>query len=142
MLHEVADDPGSHTPEELYERYEAELVAAVESHGVEAVAEESGIEPERLQALLDGETPEFTLEDAAAILAVLSDAPDAETIATLVRDDLMMGMSMAVLDVEAVESGIGGQLEAKEIQSKIEGRFPMTLRELAVLHQYIESKKR
>jgi hypothetical protein len=142
MLHEVADEPGSHTPEELHERYEAELVGAVEAHGVEEVAEESGIEASRLRALLDGETPEFTLEEAAAILSVLADAPDAETIAMLVRDDLMMGMSMAVLDVEAVESGIGGQLEAKEIQSKLEGRFPMKLRELALLHQFIESKKR
>jgi hypothetical protein len=141
MLHEVADDPGSHTPEELYERYEAELAGAVEAHGVETVADESGIDAERLRALLEGETPEFTLEEAAAILAILADAPDAETIAMLVRDDLMMGMSMAVLDVEAVESGIGGQLEAKEIQSKIEGRFPMNLRELALLHQFIESKK-
>lgn len=142
MFHEVADDPGSHTPEELYERYEAELVAAIETDGVDSVAERAGVEESKLRELLDGEKPELTLEEGAAILGALEDTPDADSIAMTVRDHLMMGMSIAVLDVEAVQSGIGGRMEAKEIQSKLEGRFPMTLRELAVLHQYIESKKR
>lgn len=141
MFHEVVDAPGEYTPEELYELYVAELVAAIESHGVEDVAERAGVETETLRALSDGEEPELTLEEAASILAVLAETPDAETIATLSRDALLMGMTTAVLDVEAVESGIGGQLEAREIQSKVEGRFPMTLREFALLHQYIESKK-
>jgi len=39
-------------------------------------------------------------------------------------------------------SGIDAQLEPKEIQQKIEGRYPMTLSEYAVLHSYIESQKR
>ncbi|MCY4731753.1 hypothetical protein KY092_14435 [Natronomonas gomsonensis] len=141
MFHEVVDAPGEYTPEELYELYVAELVAAIESHGVEEIAERAGVEMGTLRALLDGEEPELTLEEGASILAVLADTPDAETIATLSRDALLMGMTTAVLDVEAVESGVGGQLEAREIQSKVEGRFPMTLREFALLHQFIESKK-
>lgn len=141
MFHEVVDAPGEYTPEELYELYVAELVTAIESHGVEEVAERAGVETEALRALLDGEDPELTLEEGASILAVLSETPDAETIAMLSRDALLMGMTTAVLDVEAVESGVGGQLEAREIQSKVEGRFPITLREFALLHQFIESKK-
>jgi len=141
MFHEVVDAPGEYTPEELYELYVAELVATIESHGVEEVTERAGVEREALRALLDDEDPELTLEEGASILAVLADTPDAETIATLSRDALLMGMTTAVLDVEAVESGVGGQLEAREIQSKVEGRFPITLREFALLHQYIESKK-
>lgn len=141
MFHEVADEPGEHTPEELYERYETELVDVVESRGVDAVAEESGVDAETLRELLEGEAPELTLEEGASILAVLEGTPDAETIATMARDVLLMGMTTAVLDVEAVESGIEGELEAREIQSKVEGRFPITLREFALLHQYIESKK-
>jgi hypothetical protein len=140
MFHDVVADSANHTPAELYERYEAELVAAIEAHGVETTAEESGIDEATLRELLDGDQPELTLEEGAAILAVLDDTPDAETIAMLARDDLLMGMTTAVLDVEAVESGIGGELEAREIQSKVEGRFPMTLRELALLQQYIDSK--
>jgi hypothetical protein len=141
MFHEVVDAPGEYTPEELYELYVAELVAVIESHGVEEVAERAGVETETLRALSNGEDPELTLEEGASILAALSETPDAETIATLSRDALLMGMTTAVLDVEAVESGVGGQLEAREIQSKVEGRFPITLREFALLHQYIESKK-
>lgn len=141
MFHEVADAPGERSPEELYELYEAELLTAIESVGVEAVAAESEVQGGTLQALLDGESPELTLQEAASILAVLDSAPDAETIAALSRDALLMGMTTAVLDVEAVESGIGGELEAREIQSKVEGRFPMTLREFALLHHYIASKK-
>lgn len=141
MFHEVVDAPGEYTPEELYELYVAELVAAIESYGVEEVAERAGVETGTLRALLDGENPELTLEEGASILAVLPETPDAETIAMLSRDALLMGMTTAVLDVEAVESGVGGQLEAREIQSKVEGRFPITLREFALLHQYIESKK-
>lgn len=141
MFHEVADEPGEHKPAELYERYEAELVEAVEARGIDSIARESEVDEATLRALLDGEAPELTLEEGASILAALDETPDAETIATLSRDDLLMGMTTAVLDVEAVESGIGGELEAREIQSKVEGRFPMTLREFALLQQFIESKK-
>lgn len=141
MFHEVADNPGEHTPEELYERYEAELVDAIEARGVDEVAAASDVDAATLQALLDGAEPELELEEAASILAVLEETPSADDIAVLSRDALLMGMTTAVLDVEAVESGIEGELEAREIQSKVEGRFPMTLREFALLHQFIESKK-
>jgi hypothetical protein len=140
MFHEVADDPGEQTPEELYGRYEAELREAVDGRGVDEVASESEVDAATLRALLAGEAPELTLEEAASVLAVLEERPDAETIATLSRDALLMGMTTAVLDVEAVESGIAGELEAREIQSKVEGRFPMTLREYALLHRFIESR--
>jgi len=141
MFHEVVDDPGSKTPAELHERYEAELLGVLERHGIGEVVAASSVEAAALQALEGGESPDLTLEEAASVLAVLDDTPDAETIATMSRDALLMGMTTAVLDVEAVESGIGGELEAREIQSKVEGRFPMTLREFALLQQYIESKK-
>lgn len=141
MFHEVADEPGEHTPEELYERYEAELVDAIERRGVDEVAAASEVDEATLRALLDGEEPELELETAASILAVLEETPSAEDIAVLSRDALLIGMTNAVLDVEAVESGIEGELEAREIQSKVEGRFPMTLREFALLHQFIESRK-
>ena len=101
----------------------------------------SGVDPAKLRALLDGGDPDVTLEEAASILSVREESPDGETIAVLARDELLMGMTTAVLDVEAVESGIDGELEAREIQSKVEGRFPMTLREFALLHQYISGAR-
>ena len=141
MFHDVADDPGSLAPEELLELYEAELRGVIEEHGIAEVTEASGTDESTLRALADGKSPELTLEEASAVMAVAEGTADAETIATVSRDALLMGMTTAVLDVEAVESGIGGRLEAREIQSKIEGRFPLTLEEFALLQQYIESKQ-
>ena len=140
MLHEIPDEPGANTPAELRSRYEVALREVTEEHGVDTVATESDVDAATLAALADGESPELSLEDAAAILAVAEDAPPAETIAGTARDALLMGMTTAVLDVEAVESGLEGRLEAREIQSKVEGRFPMTLAEFALLQQYIESR--
>jgi hypothetical protein len=51
-----------------------------------------------------------------------------------------MGMTNAVLDVEALAAEADGALEAREIQSKVEGRFPMTLREFALLHATIQAR--
>ena len=141
MFHDVAENPGSLAPEELLELYEAELVGVIEEHGVAEVAGSSGVDESTLRALESGDSPELNLEEASAVMAVAEGTADAETIATVSRDALLMGMTTAVLDVEAVESGIGGRLEAREIQSKIEGRFPLTLGEFALLQQYIESEK-
>lgn len=141
MFHELVADPGELTSDELYNRYITELLAVIDEYGIETVADASGIEAPKLRQLVEGDTPELTLEEAAAIIATAEGAPDGETVATIARDELLMGMTTAVLDVEAVESGIGGELEAREIQSKIEGRFPMTLREFATLSQYIEGKR-
>jgi hypothetical protein len=141
MLHELVADPGELTASELYDRYVAELRAVIDEHGIEKVAEASEVDQETLRALSNGDEPQLTLEESAALLAISDDAPDGETIATIARDELLIGMTNAVLDVEAVESGLDGELEAREIQSKVEGRFPMTLREFALLHQYIKGAR-
>lgn len=141
MLHDIVDTPGELTPSELHERYVGALAATIDDHGVESAAERSGVDPSTLRALCEGDDPGVTLEDAAAVLSTAEDAPDGGTIATIARDELLMGMTTAVLDVEAVESGIDGELEAREIQSKIEGRFPMTLREFALLYQHIDEAR-
>ncbi len=141
MLHELVADPGEKTATELYDRYLSELRELLAEHDLESAADSTGIDRETLVELSEGEAPELTLEEATAILALADDAPDGETIATIARDELLMGMTTAVLDVEAVESGLDGELEAREIQSKVEGRFPMTLREFALLYQYIDGAR-
>jgi hypothetical protein len=141
MLQNAADDPGALSPEELRDRYEESLREVIETVGPSEVADRSSVPRETVDGLAAGESPELTLEEAAAILAAHPDNPDADAIAAEVRDDLMMGLSIAVLDVETVESGIDGRIEAKEIQQKIEGRFPMTLAEYALVHQFVEERK-
>lgn len=142
MLRDEFEAPGERDPGELRAAYERVLAETIEAQGVSHVSEETAIGEATLEALVDGESPELTLEEAAAVLATDPDRPDAEFIAADARDILLMGMSTAVLDVEAVQSGIDGEMEAKEIQQKVEGRSPVTLGEYAVLHQYIEGEKR
>ncbi|WP_136715808.1 DUF5791 family protein [Halorientalis salina] len=141
MLRDEFESPAERDPEELRRAYERVLAETVETQGVDAVADATDVDEETLDSLLAGESPEITLEEAAAILATDPDRPDADFLAADARDILMMGMSVAVLDVEAIQSGINAQMDAKEIQQKVEGRYPMTLGEYAVLHQFIESKK-
>lgn len=142
MLRGSFENAGELESDELRAAYERRLAAAVESVGLPAAAERTGIDEERLSALLAGESPELTLEEAATVLALDDDLPDAGSIAAEARDLLLMGMSVAVLDVEAVAAGIDDAMEPKEIQQKAEGRFPMTLGEYALVHSYVESRKR
>lgn len=141
MFHDAVDDPGSLSPEELRERYVAALRDVVETVGVSAAVERAGVDRATVEALAAGDDLEIELEAAAGILSAREGAPPADAIAAEARDDLLMGMSMAVLDVETLASGIDDALEPKEIQQKIEGRFPMTLGEYALLLQYVEQRK-
>jgi hypothetical protein len=141
MFHEVAN-ASELSAEELRRRYDGQLAAVVNEHGVKDVAEDSGVERERAEAIAEGDSPDLVLEEGAAMLAVSPDEPDAEAIVMETRDHLLMGMTTGVLDVEAVESGIDGAIDAREIQQKIEGRLEMTLDELAQLHGYIDSRAR
>jgi hypothetical protein len=141
MLRGQFESAGETTPQRLREAYDELLAATVRQVGAPTVATESGVDEETLVALVDGESPDLSLEEAASILAADPDRPDAETLLAEARDVLLMGMSTAVLDVEAVASGIDDALEPKEIQQKAEGRHPMLLDEYALLHSFIESRK-
>lgn len=141
MLRGEFPSAGDATDEELLTAYEDLLAATVERVGAETVASETGIDDATVRALLDGERPALTLEDATAVLGTDPDRPDAGTLLAEARDILLMGMSAAVLDVEAVAAGIDGAMEPKEIQQKIEGRHPMTIDEYALLHAHIEGAK-
>jgi hypothetical protein len=141
MLRDEFEAVGERDPDDLLAAYEAVLTDVIEDQGIETVADETGIDEATLSALVDGDSPEVTLEEAGDILATDPDRPDADFLVADARDILLMGMSSAVLDVEAIQSGINSKLEAKEIQQKVEGRYPMTIDEYALLHGFIESKK-
>jgi hypothetical protein len=140
VLADEIQDPEALTPGEVRAEYEAALADVVEAAGVDAVAEATGVDETRLEELLDGGSPEFTVEEAAAVLAVGDDWPDAEGLLLEVRDNLMLQMSSAVMDVDALASGLDGDLDPKEIQQKIEGRQPMTLAEYARIYRHIASE--
>ena len=139
MFHEERE-AGELSPDELRARYDRQLRETIDEYSIDRVIEESGLAHDRIDALAAGESPTLTLEEGAKILAVADDEPGAEDIVLETRDHLLMGMTVGVLDVEAVESGIDGAFDAREIQQKIEGRLRMTLDELAVLHSYIDGR--
>lgn len=140
MIRGEFEAAGEMEPEQLRAAYDEVLASVIESVGVDAVAEQSGVDRETVAALADGESPSLSLTDAAAILATDEARPDADGIAAEARDILLMGMTTAVLDVEAVASGVNDELEPKEIQQKIEGRFPMSVDEYALLHSFIAGR--
>ncbi len=141
MLRGEFPSAGTATGEALRADYDEVLAATVEQVGAGTVASETGIEETTLQRLLDGASPDLSLEEAAAILATHPDRPDAETLLAEARDLLLVGMSTAVLDVERVAAGIDSGMEPKEIQQKVEGRHPISLDEYARLHAHIEGEK-
>jgi hypothetical protein len=124
----------------LRDAYVDRLRETVDSVGVDETAERVGVDAETIRAVVDGDAPELTLEVAAAILALDESRPDAETLKLEALDILLMGMTTAVLDVDAMAAGVEGEFDAKEIQQKIEGRYPITLAEYARFHQFIESQ--
>ena len=80
------------------------------------------------------------LTAAAALAALNDDTPDAEAIVLETRDHLLMGMTTAVLDVDAVAAELDADLTGQEVQQAIEGRIDMTLPELAAIQSVIEQR--
>lgn len=138
MLLEPLDDAGAQSPEDVYRQYRRELVRIVEEVGPDRTADETGIAGDRVDEFLEGES-DVTIEEAAKILALTPDYDDADTILGDVRDQLIMQMSTAVVDVDAISTGLDLSLSGQEIQQMIEGRAAMTLEEYARIFHYIES---
>ncbi|MFA9503693.1 DUF5791 family protein [Natrinema sp. H-ect1] len=124
------------SPAELRAEYADDLAAIVTERGPAEAAAETDLERERLEAVAAGELPELTLEEAARIQSLAEGAPDPETTKTMALEHLLLGMSTAVLDVDAVESELEIDLDAKEIQQKIESRAPMSFDEFVHV-QYV-----
>lgn len=128
------------TPTELLAAYEDELRATIDRVGADEVSEREGVDSDTVAALQDGDSPRIELTEAAAILATDADRPPADAIGAEARDILLLGMTTAVLDVDGLASAIDGAIEPKEIQQKVEGRHPMSLREYALLHQELAAR--
>ncbi len=128
------------SPTELRAAYEDDLEEIIETTGVDKVSLLTGVDEETLEAIGTGETPSLSLDDAAQIQSQGTDDPDPETIETMACEHLLLGMSTAVLDVDAVESELEIDLDAKEIQQKIERRAPMSFEEYVHLQHVIAGK--
>ena len=141
MIRGEFPDAGEQSAASLRAAYEAVLVDTIEQVGAGTAAEGTDVDRETIDALVAGESPALTVEEAAAILALEDGRPPADAIEAEARDILLMGMSTAVLDVEALAAGIDDAMDPKEIQQKIEGRYPLTLAEYAILHAFIAGRQ-
>lgn len=140
MLHEERTDPGADSPEALADEYRAGLAEIVADRGVDAVADATGVDRDTLGALEAGETPAIDLADAAAIESLATDL-DAETVHVQATEHLLLGMSMAVLDVETLAAEYAGDRSPKAIQQRLERRAPMSLEEFARLEHFVASRR-
>lgn len=142
MLYRDLDGSEAESPADLREQYEAELADVIEAVGVEPAAGETGIDEGALKALVAGESPELTVEEAADILALDPEEPDAEIVRAEIEDRLLLGMTTAVLDVDTIAANLDSDLSGKEVHQRVEGRAPMTLAEYAEIHHFIGERKR
>lgn len=121
------------TPADLRAEYAADLASIVDRHGVDELADGTDLDRDTLANLGHETVGTLSLKDAAEIQARAESAPDADTIVTMACEHLLLGMSTAVLDVDAVESELVLELDAKEIQQKLERRAPMSFEEFVHL---------
>lgn len=142
MLHDVVADPGDRSPAELRAEYDTLLQSVVDSVGVARVVAETELSDETVEAIAAGESVELTVSEAAAVLGLSEDVPDAEVVVLELRDHLLMGMTTGVLDVDTIAAEIDVDLTGQEVQQALEGRTEMTLDELAAIHQFVAASQR
>jgi hypothetical protein len=131
-------DATDQTPAALLGRYADRLADALESLSQREI-EAAGIDEAVVAAIEAGEVADITLTRAAAVLAALPEEPAADAIAAEARDDLLLGMTTAVLDVDALAARIDLDLGPRAVQQRVEGRTRMTLAEYAHLRAAIEA---
>ncbi|MFW5917447.1 MAG: DUF5791 family protein [Halorubrum sp.] len=121
--------------------FETLLTEATAEVGHERIADETDVDVQTIEAAGNGEVADLTVEDGAAMIAVIDDRDDEALVAEL-RDHLLMGMAMAVLDVDTIAASIDADLTGQEVQQALEGRTAMTLGQLAEIMAVIERRKR
>jgi len=138
MLYDAVDDAAAYTPEEIRSAYFRQLRSALSVANHEAV---ESVDEATLEAISAGDEPELRVEDAAAVLSVDPDRPDAKAIVAELRDHLLMSMTTCVVDVDTIAANIEFSLSGQEVQQALEGRTRMTLAQLAAIQQFLAKRK-
>lgn len=141
MFHEEVRDPPEGSVEDLRREYAAWLAETVESVGVDAAVERTGIDRERVAAVAGGDVSGLSLPEAGAIAALAEGTPDGETVVEMACDHLLLGMSTGVLDVDTVASNVDVEATPKEIQQKLERRAPMSFEEFVAIRHFVASRQ-
>ncbi|ADD06174.1 uncharacterized protein Nmag_2615 [Natrialba magadii ATCC 43099] len=130
------------SPADLRAEYAADLAGVVDQHGASTIADDTELDAATLEDLDADTVADLSLEEAAQIQSQVDGEPDAGTIVEIACEHLLLGMTTAVLDVDAVESELAIEMDAKEIQQKIERRAPMSFEEYVQLqHTIVDSAR-
>ncbi|WP_207590630.1 DUF5791 family protein [Halomontanus rarus] len=127
------------SPAALRTEYDDDLREAVDAVGLEAAADTTSVDADRLEMLLEGGSPDLELEEAAEIQALAEGTPDPDTIVEMACEHLLLGMTTAVLDVDSLAGELEIDLDATEVQQKIERRAPMSFDEFVRVQRVIAS---
>lgn len=127
-------------PTLIRQAYEDTLRESITQAGADTIASETTVEPDRIATITDGDIGDLRLQQAAEIAAVTSEV-DADTIVAEIRDDLLMGMAAAVLDVDTVAAKSDLDLTGQEIQQALEGRTRMNMTELTSIQAIISARR-
>ena len=139
-LYDPALASEAESPSALRERYEAVVADAVEAADESTLAD-AAVDDGTIDAIQSGNAADLQVAEAAAAVAA-TDGSDPDALLAEVRNALLLGMSSAMLDVDRIAADVGGDIDPKEVQGKVEGRHPMTLDEYARIHHYVASKSR
>lgn len=131
--------PGN-SPDALYQRYLEELRSILQAVDAENRATETQLDDAVVDALVQGDDVSVTLSEVVEIWALQTDAAEPDQLLSETRHDLMLSMSTAITNIDAIAGDLDADLSPNEIQAKLEGRLPMTLYEFAVFKQYFTDR--
>lgn len=124
-MFEGPDPTAVGSPEDLASEYLGELAAAIDEGSARGI-------PASVREAIDTRDPGgVTIDQAATILSRTNDTLDSAAIEAELRDRLLIEMSTAVVDVDALAESLSLERSPKELQQRIESRAPMTVREYA-----------
>ena len=133
MFHDQRRDVDGLSVDDLRAEYAQDLAAVVD---------DTGLDREAVASIADADLPaDLSLQDAARVLSLRDGVADPDTVVEIACDHLLLGMTTGVMDVDAVESDLEIDLDAKEVQQKIERRAPMTFDEYVHVQHVIASRQ-
>lgn len=138
MLLDAIDEADG--PDALRAAWFERLRDVVSTVGPEQVVTATSLDPETVEALAAGDRPAIDLETAAAVLALAPESHDPEFIRLGVLDELLLGMTTAVVDVETVAANVAPEMDPKGVQQRLEGRAPISLEELAAIGWFLDER--
>jgi hypothetical protein len=139
------ENPGDRTVDELLEIQTTRLRKIINDLGVEAAARLTGLDPDMIAAIGDGDASTagpLDLEAVATLLASSEGTPSATALLDEALDELLFGMTTGVLNVDVVAGELDADLGPREVQQVLEGRHPVTLRDFLELQRLIASRSR